>query len=55
MAILIEMNHFQDTNYAIANSPVTNNNSALFEFKQKRTGKTAAGGINDVEIIVPSN
>ena len=29
------------------------NNSALFKFKQKTTGKTADGGTKDVEIMVP--
>ena len=32
-----------------------NNNSALFEFRQKITGKTGADGTKDVEITVPLN
>ena len=35
------------------NFHVDNNNSALFKFKQKITGKTAANGRKDVEIAVP--
>ena len=34
---------FLDANSAIANFPTANNNSALFKFKQKITGKTVFG------------
>ena len=37
----------------IKNFRVSNNNSALFEIKQKITGVTIAGGTKDVEIMVP--
>ena len=36
----------------VANSSDANNNNASFKFKQKITGKTAAGGIKNVEIMV---
>ena len=37
----------------IKNFHVDDNNSALFKFKQKITGVTAAGGTKDIEIMVP--
>ena len=36
----------------VAISSDANNNSASFKFKQKITGKTAAGGTKNVEIMV---
>ena len=38
---------------AIKNFHVDDNNSASFKFNQKITGVTAAGGIKDVEVMVP--
>ena len=38
---------------AINNFHVDDNNSASFKFKQKITGITAAGGTNNVEVMVP--
>ena len=38
---------FLDANSAIANFPTANNNSALFKFKQKITGKTVFGWTKD--------
>ena len=37
-----------DTNFSAAT-----NNSVLFKFKQKITGKTDTGGTKNVEIMVP--
>ena len=44
---------YLDANGAIANFPAVNKNSALFIFKQKITGKTAAGGRKEVETTLP--
>ena len=39
-------------NDAIADFPVDSNNSALFKFKQKITGKAVVGGTKDAKIMV---
>ena len=44
------MNHFQKIMMLF---PAANNSSASFKFKQKITIKAAAGGIKDVEIMMP--
>ena len=38
---------------AVTNFSAATNNSVLFKFKQKITGKTDAGGTKNVEIMVP--
>ena len=38
---------------AVTNFSAATNNSILFKFKQKITGKTDVGGTKNVEIMVP--
>ena len=42
-----------DSNTDIIDFPAGNNNSILFKFKEKITGKTGNGGTKEVETMVP--